>query len=137
MRAARWTTSPWPRSWVDTLIRLRGERTKPRRTVKLALTCGEETNGAFNGAEYLAKKRRDLIDAAFALNEGAWGMLDASGKRVMMRRAGGREDLTEFPSRSSEPGRPQLASGEEQCDLSPGGRAHAHRALRIPGQAQR
>ena len=68
-------------TWVDTLIRLRGERTKPRRTVKMALTCGEETNGAFNGAEYLVKEKRDLIDAAFALNEGAWGMLDASGIR--------------------------------------------------------
>jgi acetylornithine deacetylase/succinyl-diaminopimelate desuccinylase-like protein len=71
-------------TWVDTLIRLRAERTKPRRTVKMALTCGEETNGAFNGAEYLVKEKRDLIDAAFALNEGAWGMLDESGKRVMM-----------------------------------------------------
>src|SRR5262249_52610994 len=51
-------------TWVDTLIRLRGERTKPRRTVKMALTCGEETNGAFNGAEYLVKEKRELIDAA-------------------------------------------------------------------------
>jgi acetylornithine deacetylase/succinyl-diaminopimelate desuccinylase-like protein len=71
-------------TWVDTLIRLRDERTKPRRTVKMALTCGEETSGAFNGAEYLVKEKRELIDAAFALNEGAWGMLDDSGKRVMM-----------------------------------------------------
>jgi acetylornithine deacetylase/succinyl-diaminopimelate desuccinylase-like protein len=71
-------------TWVDTLIRLRAERTKPRRTIKMALTCGEETNGAFNGAEYLVKEKRDLIDAAFSLNEGAWGMLDESGKRVMM-----------------------------------------------------
>ena len=43
-------------TWVDTLIRLRGERTKPRRTMKMALTCGEETNGAFNGAEYLVNE---------------------------------------------------------------------------------
>jgi acetylornithine deacetylase/succinyl-diaminopimelate desuccinylase-like protein len=71
-------------TWVDTLIRLRAERTRPRRTIKMALTCGEETSGAFNGAEYLVKEKRDLIDAAFALNEGAWGMLDDSGKRVMM-----------------------------------------------------
>lgn len=71
-------------TWVDTLIRLRAERTKPRRTIKMALICGEETNGAFNGAEYLVNEKRDLIDAAFAINEGAWGMLDESGKRVMM-----------------------------------------------------
>jgi acetylornithine deacetylase/succinyl-diaminopimelate desuccinylase-like protein len=69
-------------TWVDTMIRLRDEKPKPRRTIKMALTCGEETNGAFNGAEYLTKEKRDLIDAEFAINEGAWGMLDANGKRV-------------------------------------------------------
>jgi len=36
--------------WVDTLIRFKGENFKPRRTLKLALTCGEETAGAFNAA---------------------------------------------------------------------------------------
>jgi len=70
--------------WVDTLVRFLQDGFKPRRTIKLALTCGEETNGAFNGAEYLSTQRRDLIDAAFALNEGAWGTLDEQGRRVMM-----------------------------------------------------
>ena len=87
-------------TWVDTLIRLRTERTKPRRTVKMALTCGEETNGAFNGAEYLVKEKRDLIDAAFAINEGAWGMLDDVRQARHVRRAGRREDLAELPARS-------------------------------------
>jgi acetylornithine deacetylase/succinyl-diaminopimelate desuccinylase-like protein len=68
--------------WVDLLIRYRSEHYQPRRTLKVALTCGEETAGAFNGAEWLAKNRRELIDAAFALNEGAWGELDANGRRV-------------------------------------------------------
>ena len=70
--------------WVDTLIRYRTENYRPRRTLKLALTCGEETAGAFNGAEWLTQNRRDLIDAAFALNEGAAGELDASGNRVAL-----------------------------------------------------
>ncbi len=70
--------------WVDTLIRLRLEKLRPRRTIKLALTCGEETAGAFNGAEWLVANRRDLIDAAFAINEGAFGELDAQGKPVML-----------------------------------------------------
>jgi acetylornithine deacetylase/succinyl-diaminopimelate desuccinylase-like protein len=70
--------------WVDTLVRFLQDGFKPRRTIKLALTCGEETSGAFNGAEYLSMQRRDLIDAAFALNEGAWGTLDEQGRRVMM-----------------------------------------------------
>ncbi len=70
--------------WVDLLIRYRTENYQPRRTLKLALTCGEETAGAFNGADWLTRNRRDLIDAAFALNEGAAGELDASGNRVAL-----------------------------------------------------
>ena len=70
--------------WVDTLIRLRSENYRPRRTLKIALTCGEETAGAFNGAEWLTKNRRQQIDAAFALNEGAAGELDASGQKVSL-----------------------------------------------------
>lgn len=69
-------------AFVDTLIRYKQEGFRPRRTLKLALTCGEETNGAFNGAEWLAKNRRELIDAAFAVNEGGGGKLDANGKPI-------------------------------------------------------
>ncbi|THD64702.1 M20/M25/M40 family metallo-hydrolase [Phenylobacterium sp.] len=68
--------------WVDTLSRFKREGYQPRRTLKMALTCGEETNGAFNGAQYLATNKRDLIDAAFAVNEGGGGLLDANGKPV-------------------------------------------------------
>src|SRR5579862_9828281 len=56
--------------WVDTLIRYREENFRPLRTLKLALSCGEEGGGgghAFNGAEWLSKNQRDLIDAAFAI----------------------------------------------------------------------
>jgi acetylornithine deacetylase/succinyl-diaminopimelate desuccinylase-like protein len=70
--------------WVDTLIRYRTEKYQPRRTLKLALTCGEETAGAFNGAQWLTLNRRDLIDAAYALNEGASGELDAEGHRLSL-----------------------------------------------------
>jgi acetylornithine deacetylase/succinyl-diaminopimelate desuccinylase-like protein len=70
--------------WVDTFIRLRAERFQPRRTLKLVLTCGEETSEAFNGARYLATQQRDLIDAEFALNEGAGGRLDERGKPVVL-----------------------------------------------------
>jgi acetylornithine deacetylase/succinyl-diaminopimelate desuccinylase-like protein len=68
--------------WTDLLIRYRGEHYQPRRTLKLALTCGEETAGAFNGAKWLSENRRELIDAEFALNEGAWAELDAQGHPV-------------------------------------------------------
>ena len=67
---------------VDTLIRFQRSGYRPKRTVKIALTCGEETNGAFNGVEWLAANRRDLIDAEFALNEGGGGTSDGKGKVV-------------------------------------------------------
>lgn len=70
--------------WVDLLIRFRSEGYRPLRTLKLALTCGEETAGAFNGAQWLTENRRDLIDAAYALNEGASGELDKDGKRIAL-----------------------------------------------------
>jgi acetylornithine deacetylase/succinyl-diaminopimelate desuccinylase-like protein len=70
--------------WVDTLIRFKREGYRPARTLKLALTCGEEGGSPFDGAEYLAKNRRELIDAAFALNEGGYGLLDPSGKPVFL-----------------------------------------------------
>jgi acetylornithine deacetylase/succinyl-diaminopimelate desuccinylase-like protein len=70
--------------WVDTLVRLRQEGYHPKRTIKMALTCGEEAGAAFVGAEYLVKHERQLIDAAFALNEFAYGVLDAQGHRVVM-----------------------------------------------------
>ncbi|MFM9935313.1 MAG: M20/M25/M40 family metallo-hydrolase [Novosphingobium sp.] len=65
--------------WVDTMARLKQEGFKPKRTLKLALTCGEETTYAFNGAQYLAENKRELIDAAFALNEGGGGQTDGKG----------------------------------------------------------
>jgi acetylornithine deacetylase/succinyl-diaminopimelate desuccinylase-like protein len=68
--------------WVDTLVRYNQEGYRPKHTLKMALTCGEETSGAFNGAQYLATHERALIDAAFALNEGGGGLLDAIGKPV-------------------------------------------------------
>jgi acetylornithine deacetylase/succinyl-diaminopimelate desuccinylase-like protein len=67
-------------AWVDALIRFKEEKYRPKRTIKLALTCGEETTYAFNGAEWLAKNRRELISAAFALNEGGGGRTDGHGK---------------------------------------------------------
>jgi acetylornithine deacetylase/succinyl-diaminopimelate desuccinylase-like protein len=67
--------------WVDNLLRYQAEKYKPLRTIKLALTCGEE--GLYlNGAKWLADNQRDLIDAGIALNEGGYGELDAQGKRI-------------------------------------------------------
>ena len=70
--------------WVDNLVRFREEGFKPKRTIKLALTCGEETSGALNGAGWLAANAREAIDADFAITEGVDADLDAQGHRVMV-----------------------------------------------------
>lgn len=65
--------------WTDALIRFAQAGYKPKRTIKLALTCGEETSGAFNGAEWLSANHKDWIDAEYALNEGGGGRTDGKG----------------------------------------------------------
>jgi acetylornithine deacetylase/succinyl-diaminopimelate desuccinylase-like protein len=70
-------------TWVDMLIRFKKSGYHPKRTIKLALTCGEETTNAFNGAQWLAKNKPDLIAAAFALNEGGGGRTDGHGKLLI------------------------------------------------------
>jgi acetylornithine deacetylase/succinyl-diaminopimelate desuccinylase-like protein len=70
--------------WVDNLIRFREQGFRPKRTIKLALTCGEETNSALNGAGWLTQHERAAIDAEFALTEGTDGDLDANGRRVAL-----------------------------------------------------
>jgi acetylornithine deacetylase/succinyl-diaminopimelate desuccinylase-like protein len=91
--------------WVDTLVRYRSENYRPRRTLKLALTCGEENGGiVFNGASWLAQNRRDLIDAEFALNEGASGELDASGRRVALEIQAGEKMAQNYRLEVTNPG---------------------------------
>jgi len=89
---------------VDTLIRFKQEGFKPRRDVKLALTCGEETEGAFNGAQDLVTNHRDLIDAAFALNEGGGGRLDANGNRIALSIQAGEKVYQDFTLLTTSPG---------------------------------
>jgi len=68
--------------WVDSLIRYRQEGFRPKRTIKLAATCGEEGNGeVLNGAEWLARNMPETLAAEFALNEGGGGRLDPAGNR--------------------------------------------------------
>lgn len=91
-------------TWVDTLIRFQKSGYKPKRTVKIALTCGEETNGAFNGVEWLAANRRELIDAAFALNEGGGGTTDGKGKVVEQTMQVGEKTFATFRLETRNPG---------------------------------
>jgi acetylornithine deacetylase/succinyl-diaminopimelate desuccinylase-like protein len=90
--------------WVDTLIRYRQEGFHPKRTIKMALTCGEEGGAPFNGASWLVENKRDLIDAEFALNEGAGGQLDDHGKRVAHTIEAGEKTSQSFTLEVTNPG---------------------------------
>jgi acetylornithine deacetylase/succinyl-diaminopimelate desuccinylase-like protein len=89
---------------VDSLIRFKRAGYQPRRTLKVALTCGEESSGALNGAQYLVEHRRDLIDAAFAINEGGAGRLDRAGKPIMMALQVGEKLSQNYQLETTDPG---------------------------------
>jgi acetylornithine deacetylase/succinyl-diaminopimelate desuccinylase-like protein len=91
-------------SFTDALIRFRQEGYKPKRTIKLALTCGEETEKALNGVEYLLKNKRDALSAGWALNEGGGGSLDEAGKPVSNGVQAGEKVYQDFTFAATAPG---------------------------------
>ena len=70
--------------FLDLMIRLRQENLRPRRTLKLALTCGEETSNRVNGVDYLLNNHRQWLQADFAINEGAGGILSPQDQPVAL-----------------------------------------------------
>ena len=91
-------------TWADTLIRLKQDGFKHRRTIKLALTCGEETTFAFNGAQWLAANKPALIAAEFAFNEGGGGRIDADGKRSVLAVQVGEKAAQNYTFETRNPG---------------------------------
>jgi acetylornithine deacetylase/succinyl-diaminopimelate desuccinylase-like protein len=90
--------------WADSLIRFKKDGFHPKRTIKMALTCGEETTYAFNGADWLAKNRPELIAAEFALNEGGGGKLDAAGNRQVLAIQIGEKAAQNYTLETTNPG---------------------------------
>ncbi|WP_419808987.1 M20/M25/M40 family metallo-hydrolase [Sphingomonas sp.] len=90
--------------WTDAMIRFRTAGYRPKRTIKLALTCGEETTFAFNGAEWLAKNRPELIAAEFALNEGGGGRNDERGNRQLLAIQVGEKAAQNYTFATTNPG---------------------------------
>ena len=110
--------------WVDTLVRYQaGELQAAAHDQARADLRRGNRRRIQRRASGWRRTSRDLIDAAFALNEGAVGELDAQGNRRRAGSAGRREDSAELPTRGDQPRRPQLAAGEGQRDLSPRRRA--------------
>jgi acetylornithine deacetylase/succinyl-diaminopimelate desuccinylase-like protein len=65
--------------FTDSLVRYKKEGFKPKRDLKLALTCGEE-GGQFNSVPWLLEKYPEAMKADFALNEGDDSQLDEKGQ---------------------------------------------------------
>jgi acetylornithine deacetylase/succinyl-diaminopimelate desuccinylase-like protein len=91
--------------FLDLMIRLKQERNfRPRRDVVMALTCGEETSNRVNGVDYLLKNHRDLIEADFAINEGAGGLLSEDGKPLTLQVQAGEKIHQVFSLEVTNPG---------------------------------
>ncbi|CAL4867254.1 Succinyl-diaminopimelate desuccinylase [Asticcacaulis sp. MM231] len=90
--------------FTDLLIRYKQEGYRPKRDIKLALTCGEETEGVFNGAKWLSEHHKDWIDAAFAINEGAYGADDAEGQHVSFDVEAAEKVYQDFTLETDNPG---------------------------------
>ena len=90
----------------DSLIRYKREGYKPHRDIKLALTCGEETAGAgmFDSVRWLAQTRPEVLSAGFALNEGATGELDESGKPIALQIQAGEKVYQDFALEATDVG---------------------------------
>jgi acetylornithine deacetylase/succinyl-diaminopimelate desuccinylase-like protein len=90
--------------FADLMVRFRQDGFKPKRSLKLALTCGEETPDNFNSvADLLAQDRRTL-DAVFGLNEGAGGRLDKDGKRIALEIQAGEKVYQDYTLETTNPG---------------------------------
>jgi acetylornithine deacetylase/succinyl-diaminopimelate desuccinylase-like protein len=92
--------------FTDSLIRYKQEGYKPRRGIKLALTCGEETAGAglFDSVRWLVQTQPEVLVAEFAINEGAGGEYDKHGKPIVLQVQAGEKVYQDFTLEVSDPG---------------------------------
>jgi acetylornithine deacetylase/succinyl-diaminopimelate desuccinylase-like protein len=88
---------------VTTFIRFRRENYRPDRDLILALTSDEE-GGKFNGADWLLKNHRDLIDAEFAINQDAGGVTTRAGKPINVDVEATEKQYADFELTSLNPG---------------------------------
>jgi acetylornithine deacetylase/succinyl-diaminopimelate desuccinylase-like protein len=90
--------------WIDTMLRLKAEGRKQRRTLKMALTCGEEGGSPFNGARWLTQNQRELIDAKFGFNEMIGGDTDGHDKLLNLKIQTAQKGTVNFQIEATNPG---------------------------------
>ena len=88
--------------YMANLIRMRREGFVPDRDIVVALTADEE-GGPRNGVQFLLAEHRDLIDAAFALNEGGGGM-ERDGRKISRNVQAGEKKFLSFYFTATNPG---------------------------------
>jgi acetylornithine deacetylase/succinyl-diaminopimelate desuccinylase-like protein len=88
--------------YVANLVRMKREGFVPERDIVVALTADEE-GGPRNGVQFLLAEHRDLIDAAFAFNEGGGGMA-ADGRKFSNNVQASEKKFLSFSFEASNPG---------------------------------
>ena len=88
--------------YMANLIRMRREGFVSDRDIVVALTADEE-GGPRNGVQFLLAEHRDLIDAAFALNEGGGGM-ERDGRKISRNVQAGEKKFLSFYFTATNPG---------------------------------
>ena len=89
--------------FTDSLVRYKIEGFKPRRDIKLALTCGEE-GGPFNSVPWLLEKHPETLKADFALNEGDDSRLDDKGQPKLLSIQAGEKVYMDYNLEVTNPG---------------------------------
>jgi acetylornithine deacetylase/succinyl-diaminopimelate desuccinylase-like protein len=88
---------------VATFLRLHREGYKPHRDLILALTADEE-GGKFNGADWLVRQHRDLVDAAYVINPDAGGVELDHGRPVVAAVEATEKVYADYQVTASNPG---------------------------------
>ena len=88
--------------YVANLIRMKTEGFTPARDIIVALTADEE-GGGHNGVSWLLENRRDLVDAAYVLNEGGGGTL-RDGRRISNNVQASEKKYLNFQVEATNPG---------------------------------
>jgi acetylornithine deacetylase/succinyl-diaminopimelate desuccinylase-like protein len=87
---------------VVNLIRMKEEGFVPNRDVIVALTADEE-GGTHNGVRWLLENHRELVDAAFVINEGGGGVVE-DGRKVSNAVAAAEKKVQNFVVEATNPG---------------------------------
>ena len=84
------------------ILRMKAEGIIPERDIIVALTADEE-GGPENGVKWLLENRRELIDAAFALNEGGGGRVE-NGRLIANEVQASEKKVADFVLETTNPG---------------------------------